>query len=147
MVTQQADTSIYSILPHDTTDNWMPKSATSATLSNEDLLEVERILNTSIKKYNKEQQKQFDSVSKAHPDYNLKKEDFVIELKRYKRQYIPVISDKGYKEVWVNCFCYTRDSTWKQKVIFVKDGGNCFFNLVINLTNKSYYRLTVNGEA
>jgi hypothetical protein len=141
------DTSIYSILPHDTSDNWMSDNATSATLSKDDLLEVERILKNSIKEYNKEQQRQFEAVSEAHSDYKLKKEDFIIDLKRYKRQYIPVINKKGDKEVWVNCFCSTSDSTWKQNVVFVKDGGNCYFNLVINLTNKSFYRFTVNGEA
>ena len=36
----------------------------------------------------------------------------------------------------------------KQKdLIFVNDGGNCYFNLKINLTTGQYYELMVNGDA
>jgi len=73
--------------------------------------------------------------------------DFVIDLKKYKRQYIAVINSKGEKEVWVNCFCDTWKKNWRKELIFVLDGGNCYFNLKINLTKGEYYDLMVNGDA
>ncbi len=55
---------------------------------------------------------------------------------------------KGEKEVWVNCFCSVQYMDyWKKQVVFVKDGGNCFFNVKINITKKSFSDFEVNGEA
>ena len=65
----------------------------------------------------------------------------------YKRQYFPVINSKGEKEVRVNCFCGQADFDWKKEELMVCDGGNCFFNFVINLKTKKYYDLIINGEA
>ena len=36
---------------------------------------------------------------------------------------------------------------WKKYSIFIKDGGNCYFNLKINLATRQYYELRVNVEA
>ncbi len=66
---------------------------------------------------------------------------------KYKRQYFPVINEKGDKEVWVNCFCRNIDGNWKEELILVQDGGNCFFQLKVNLKAKKYYEFTVNGNA
>jgi hypothetical protein len=59
-----------------------------------------------------------------------------------------VTNKKGEKEVWVNCFCDTWNSNrWKTEILFVEDGGNCYFNFRINLATKKYHDLGVNGEA
>jgi hypothetical protein len=70
-----------------------------------------------------------------------------IDLKRYKRQYVAVINNKGEKEIWINFFCNDWYMDWKKEIIIVKDGGDCFFNLKINLTTRKYYDLMINGEA
>jgi hypothetical protein len=141
------DTSIYAVLPYDTSNQWIFKKANSTVLSSEEIIEVEKLIQKCIDEHNIEQQKQFDTITKEHPEYGLKKNNFVIDLTRYKRQYFPVINDKGEKEVWVNCFCNTWNNDWRKNLVFVFDGGNCYFNLKVNLTKEAYYELMVNGDA
>ncbi len=143
----KTDSSKIAIIPFDITYRWIFKGAKSTELTEQDLKTIEKILNDCIKEYNPEQERQYDEINKEHPEYNLKLEHFVIELDDYKRQYVPVINDKGEKEVWVNCFCDTWDSDWKNEIMEVEDGGNCYFNLIINLTKEKHYDLMVNGDA
>lgn len=144
------DTSQYAVLKFDTSETWLFSNARPSVLTEAEIVETETLLKKCIDKYNPEQQLQFNSESKAHPEYGLRLEDFVINLSRYKRQYVPVINAGGQKEVWINCFCEAYGSSqmkWRKDVLFVMDGGNCFFNLTINLTTKKYYKLGVNGVA
>lgn len=57
---------------------------------------------------------------------------------------------KGVRYAWVNCFCSygpsKRDSYWRTVFIQVDDGGKCYFNLMIDLTNKQYFDMEVNGR-
>jgi hypothetical protein len=116
-------------------------------LTQAEIEEIEIILKQCIDAYNPDQKIQFDTISKAHPDYNLKIDNFVIDLTRYKRQYFPVINSAGQKEVWVNCFCNDFDKNWRTEMLIVDDGGNCYFNLTINLTTKTFSSFMVNGNA
>ena len=70
-----------------------------------------------------------------------------IDLNNYKRQYVAVINSFGEKEVWVNCLCKQNNENWKKEIIFVDDGGSCYFNLKINLSKSRYYDLVINGDA
>ena len=126
---------------------WLFKNATPASLTQTEIEEIEIILKQCIAAYNPGRQLQFDTISKAHPEYNIKVDNFVINLPRYKRQYIAVINSAGQKEVWVNCFCQHFDTNWRTEILMVEDGGNCYFNLTINLATKTYSKLSVNGEA
>ena len=66
----------------------------------------------------------------------------------YKRQYVPFIDKSGQKKVWINCFCsdfYNNCPDWKKSLVFVDDGGSCFFKFIINLTDKSFSNFEVNG--
>jgi len=65
----------------------------------------------------------------------------------YNIQLVPVLNSIGQKEVWVNCLCSGTDDNWKKGITVVDDGGNCFFNLKINLTLKISYDFFVNGYA
>ena len=143
----QVDTSVIAILPFDTNSHWIFKDGKNITLSADELLTVEDILKKCITNYNPDQEKQFEKINKEHPEYKLDKKHFVIDLTKYKRQYVAIINSKGEKEVWVNCFCNTRDKNWKTNLVFVIDGGNCYFNLKINLTTGQYFELMVNGDA
>ena len=77
----------------------------------------------------------------------LVKNYFILILNRYKRQYMPIINKYGEKEVWVNCFCEHWNWDLKTRPVEVRDGGNCFFNLKINLSKNIYYNLMINGDA
>ncbi|QHT65901.1 hypothetical protein GXP67_04070 [Rhodocytophaga rosea] len=118
-----------------------------ATLTGKDLETIEQILQQVLKVYNPNEKKQYEQIKKQNPESKIREDNFVINLNRYKRQYIAFLNEKGEKEVWINCFCGDIDRNWQNEIIFVRNGGNCFFNLKVNLNRGKYYELRVNGEA
>ncbi len=141
------DTSNYIILHYDSIDFEIFEDGKAATLSQDDLIRINQILSKAVKEYNKKQEMKFNELNLKNPELSFKKEDFLIELKTYKRQYIAITNRLGEKEVWVNCFCSLYDSSWKTEPVMVNDGGNCFFNIKINLKKKRFYEFRVNGNA
>jgi hypothetical protein len=141
------DSSIIVILPFDTTQHWIFKDNKPADLTTEDLQNIEKILIKCINTYNPEKEKQLKEIYDKHPEYKLNKKNFIIDITRYKRQYIATVNSKGQKEIWINCFCNTHNLNWRKQIISVRDGGNCYFNLKVNLTTRQYYELMVNGDA
>ncbi|WP_299316759.1 hypothetical protein [uncultured Maribacter sp.] len=54
------------------------------------------------------------------------------------------VNYSGVKEVWI-IFCSTTASDkWRTNIVAVEDGGNCYFNIKINLNTKKYYDLDIN---
>ncbi|SDD00270.1 hypothetical protein [Williamwhitmania taraxaci] len=141
------DTSVIAVLPFDTTQYCVFKDSKPTNLTTDDLLKIEILLKKCINDYNPYHERQFKEINDKHPEYKLEKKSFIIDLVRYKRQYVAITNVKGEKEVWVNCFCATWNTDWRKDLILVEDGGNCFFNLKINLTTGQYYELMVNGDA
>lgn len=137
----------YVILKFDSTMNGLFKDSKPAELNLSEVKEIELILSKCINAYNPKQLKEFEKLDKEYPGNKYSKIHFIIDLKRYNQQFVAVINKLGEKEVWVNCFCITSSNNWKREIFQVKDGGNCFFNLKINLTKKTYYDLSVNREA
>jgi hypothetical protein len=87
-------------------------------------------------------------INRAVRDYNNQRVNSLIDLNNYKRQYVAYTNSKKQKEVWVNCFCQNSDNDdWKSKIIEVRDGGNCYFNLKIIINQKIYTEFSVNGRA
>jgi hypothetical protein len=56
--------------------------------------------------------------------------------------------EKGQKYILVNAIC-RRDPEWnlEKQLIFVFDGGPCFFNLRFDPKRRQYYDLAINGYA
>jgi hypothetical protein len=135
------------ILPFDSSQYWVFNNAQNIELSDSDFEIIERLIVECINEYNHVQDQHYNEFKNIYPESKIKKNSFIIELKRYKRQYIAVINENNEKEVWVNCFCNNLGINWKKNLVFVLDGGNCFFNLKINLTKEICYDLMVNGEA
>ncbi|MBT31691.1 MAG: hypothetical protein CMO01_18700 [Thalassobius sp.] len=141
------DMSDIAIIPLDSSNNWAVKNEQPAVLSTQELAEIDSLLSACLSKYNIEQEKKLEQLKAKHPTHNFKTEDYVINLPNYKRQYIATLNNKGEKEVWVNCFCSTPRNDWNKEIIMVKDGGNCYFNLTINLSTNQCLNFMVNGEA
>ena len=141
------DTSSIAIIPFDTTYHWLFKKSKPTELSTTELEQIETILLDCISEYNPAQKKQFDKISSKYPNQKFQLSNFVIELDNYKRQYVAVINENREKEIWINCFCNTWNQDWRKKLIEVEDGGNCYFQLKINLTKKIFYDFMVNGNA
>ena len=141
------DSSVVAILTYDPTLYWIFKDSKPTTLTTDELQEIETILNKCVNDYNPEQQRRFKEMNDKHSQYKHNQRNFIIDLTRYKRQYVAIINSKGEKEVWINCFCRTGSQDWKKNIISVLDGGNCYFNLKVNLTTGQHYELMVNGDA
>ena len=142
------DKSRIAVLPYDTADFWIFPSCTSTNLTEADFQNIEQLLDSTIDNYNVKQEVVFKKMVAKYPQYKTDKDQFVIKLSRYKRQYIAVINQNGDKEVWINCFCNSNIfDYWKTQRVIVLDGGNCFFNLQINLTKRLIYNLSINGVA
>lgn len=129
------DTTKIAILPLDTS-YYQFKNSKATVLSNKDLQLTEDILIKCIENNNNNR-----DTSKHVLEY--------IDLRNYKRQYVPFINKRGEKLVWVNCFCTGAFNfpDWKKEIVMVNDGGSCFFNVIINLTAKKYGNLFINGYA
>jgi len=106
-----------------------------ARITSTDLKEVDNLLIASIASYN---------------DNTLIQKTFKepIELKHYRRQYVPFINSQGEREVYVNCFCtVSMQDGWKEHLVYVMDGGNCFFHVTVNLNKRTYEDFRVNLPA
>jgi hypothetical protein len=126
----------------------LAKNSIPASLNDSDFVIIDHVLSVCINKYNREQTAEYKKMIRKFPENGFQRKDFIINLKMYYRQYIVVKNLKGEKEVWVNCFCTVQNMDyWKKQVVFVDDGGNCFFNVRINLTKRTFTDFIVNGEA
>lgn len=144
------DTTLIAIIDYDTSFKYLTsfKGYTTFKLSPNDIQNIDSILSIAINNYNLDQEKKFQEAKLAYPNSNIVKSNFFIDLKKYKRQYIVALNNKGEKLVWVNCFCKGNlDYFTKKAPMIVMDGGNCFFNIKINLTTKEYFDFSVNGDA
>ena len=129
------DTSKIAILPVDTANYWLFKDAVPFSITNGDLQEVDKLLQACIDSFNSTQ-----DTTKRFSEY--------IGLANYKRQYVPFVNSKGEKKVYVNCFCTPHPfDYWKKSLVEVMDGGNCFFQLTLNLSLKQCEELQINGYA
>lgn len=111
------------------------KNAPPATLTPQDLEQIDSLLLMCVANYNKT----------IRQDLQFMKIDLVDRV--YKKQLVALVNSHGEKEVWVNCFCDDFSSHWKTELLVVDDGGSCFFNFKINLKSLKYYDFSVNGLA
>lgn len=56
--------------------------------------------------------------------------------------------EKGRKFIFINALCVQRDKQRLDKeIIVIFDGGNCFFNVRYDPSQKTFFNLFINGEA
>lgn len=133
----------YAILKFNSADNWMFAKGEPTDLSIDEISIIEAVLKKCVDSMNVVAEKKYTELKKQDPS-TIKE---TIDIQNYKRQFVSVITDKG-KIVWVNCFCDASWATnWDTEILQVFDGGNCFFNLKIDLTTKRYFDVIVNGQA
>ncbi len=133
----QPDTLKTAILPFDQKNDYIfDNSYKPATLTKEDIHNIDSLLIACVTDYN-------NSLDKNDKRYS-------IDLKKYdyRKQIIAAKNRKGDKVVWVHCLCTTLGSDkWQTEIMQVEDGGNCFFQFKINLSTKKFYDLQTNGSA
>ncbi len=142
------DTTKYTIIEYNEESKWVfNKKCRKTTLTKNDLNNIEILFNQGVKEYNIGAEQRLEKLKEENPKTKFQRKYFIIDLDDYKRQYVAVLNQKNEKEVWINCFCRDFGGNGKESILIVFDGGNCFFNLKINLTTKKYYDFRVNGEA
>ena len=144
------DTSLIAIMKVDNSTSYVYpflRDFNYPELTTNDLEKIEKTLLDFTKDYNIEQEKQYEEITAKYPDFKFDKNHFIIDLSRYKRQYYATTNENGEKEVWINCFCNVLVGDWRKELIIVHDGGNCFFNLKVNLDTEKFYDVMVNGHA
>lgn len=105
----------------------------SATLTQSEIDQMDSIVISVVSAYN-------NSLAADHDEYKIE-----WQKNAYKKQLVPVLNEKGEKEIWVNCFCDDADPNWKKEILIVFDGGPCYFNFKVNLSKRKVYDLEVNG--
>jgi hypothetical protein len=68
-------------------------------------------------------------------------------LDLYKRQYFGLTLEAGQPVIYANFFCVDEFDYWLESLVFVMDGGECFFQLLYDPATESFSRLRVNGMA
>jgi len=73
--------------------------------------------------------------------------DQINHPEQYFRQYLAVSID-GKKRLFLNAFCTSRgDGYWRTHLVFVYDGGNCFWHATYDPSTQKFSELRVNGRA
>lgn len=142
------DTALYAILPASPYIKYIFPNAKPAELSQAELIRIDLLLTHCVAEANVKQEQEYQKAVKAFPKLGINRKNYFINLPEYKRQLVAVITEKGEKEVWVNCFCGDiKADYWRKQEVVVDDGGNCFFNLRINLSTSTCHDLIINGMA
>jgi hypothetical protein len=67
-------------------------------------------------------------------------------LDEYQRQYIG-IEREGKRIIYGNFFCDNLGWDWASKLVFVLDGGECYFQIEYDVEDSVFIKLRVNGES
>ena len=151
------DTSVITILNIDTSENSILNNAYMAwrdgynrklTLTNRDIKLIDELLKKTIDDYNLSADSIIVDIS---ADSSVTIPD-TIRLSDYKRQYFPYIDKEGKRKVWLNIFCES-DSilnwvgiNWKKNPLLASDGGKNYFQLIVNLTDRSVSNFELNDD-
>lgn len=124
------DTSHYAIIPVKVGEEVVP----SVPLSALEIYKIDSLIKQTVTRHNKTAD-QYQSIK---------------DPGSYYKQLWATTNDKQEKEVFINCLCDTLafpDWNWRKKKALVIDGGNCFFEMELNLKTDSVYFLSVNNTA
>ncbi len=122
------------------------KNAEPTELSQNELYAIEEILKKAIKNSNEQQMEYLRKHNEEYPKSKRTESGYELSLNKHLRQYLPVINENGEKEIWINFFCHNWNSdSWKTNIVKVFDGGNCYFNLKVNLSTGLYSIIMING--
>ncbi len=136
----------YTILKFDSNWDWIFNNAEPTIIDDYELNTVNEIVNLAIEENNAYQKERLKKHTSEYPEDDWTETGFELNLDNgYNRQYVPALNEYGEKVVWVNFLCSDFKENWKNELIVTYDGGNCYFNIKVNLTKKNYSELKING--
>lgn len=68
------------------------------------------------------------------------------DINVYRRQYVGILVN-GQRVIFTNFFCTTDDFDWQREIVFVLDGGSCYFEVKYDVETGEFYDLSIHGEA
>jgi hypothetical protein len=68
------------------------------------------------------------------------------DLNEYRRQYVGIVAN-GQRVIFAVFFCNDHDTDWQHKIVFVIDGGSCYFEVKYDVQTGEFYDLSIHGEA
>ena len=132
----------YAILPYDSTTQFWPRvvgrNMQPSSLSADELSACFRLLEVRIEQENK-----------AQPDRCIKPADYFFQL-------VPALTHHGHKVVYINALCLSvkqefsvlePDFNVAEQFLIVFDGGQCFFQLILDLYDNKVLGFSVNSVA
>jgi hypothetical protein len=66
------------------------------------------------------------------------------QLDEYQRQYIG-LEHAGQQLIYGNYFCNSGGVNWREELVVVDDGGDCFFQIEYDVESEAFIKLLVNG--
>jgi hypothetical protein len=101
---------------------------------------AEKLIKMNIGKMNIDKLNQYDNCPVIHKN-----------LKKYARQYIGFINEKGEKVVWINFIWKKYNShitdMMDKEIIYFHDGCSYFWNIKVNIDKNQVYDLKINGKS
>lgn len=101
-----------------------------------------------------------EAINKAiqNNEFDFLKKPIIKSVKTYYRQYIPYIDENGDRIIQINAFCIIPEvppnegknnkwgkMDWKNEFVLIFDGGNCYWQMKINIDKKEYFDFRTNG--
>jgi hypothetical protein len=80
----------------------------------------------------------------------LQKDPRKLLLDNYYLQYAGIVNRSDEQELWVNAFhqkLADHFPKWRQEIVYVNDGGQDFFEAIVNLQSATCRELYIHGEA
>jgi hypothetical protein len=70
----------------------------------------------------------------------------IVDTLKHSFQIVSAIDKQGKIFIWVNAIC-DPPKDWRLRLIYVDDGGSCYYNFRIDLNAKYYFDIQVNSNA
>lgn len=125
------------------------KCDSSIEATEKDIFLAEELINKRLKIFNDDENAQNDDFNYVLNDpFHYKKEEIL--LSNYYKQYCVYKNEKKEKIVSLNCLCSLDELSlpnWRKSIIVVKDGGNCYFQISVNLDRKIVFGFMRNGSS
>lgn len=142
------DDEAISVVSFDVEKHWMIfKTGETYSLTKSDMQLIDSLLKNKVDAYNVIEKVKFEQRINNFPNLKLQLKNYTINLNEYKRQYLAVKMANGEINVYINCFCSVDHKNSKNELIYVLDGGKCYFHTTINITDRTCSDLLVNGES
>jgi hypothetical protein len=138
----------YTIIAFDPVCFWEAEfaGAQPAGLTTREIAQVEAVLAPAIAEVNYQTEQACAAYWATNPDSQFGREQALIDLPRYARQYVALLTSAGEKLVWVQLLRHPH-AEWRTQLRWVLDGGNSYISAIVSPGASELRQLLINGVA